>query len=451
MRRWFPLIKFVGDISISTAIVAAGLVGAWRFVSTLGEFFAVLLLFGNPIGLVLVAAPFVIVLIPLPAFGLARARYGLVLGPILSLVITYGFHSREIKQEDDVLEQKRAAFAKLASGTAEPVGVDHTLLAVDGDVSSCDEACIKVLATSNHTLATRSSRDRDRTWTLYAQAEGPACLAKENAKLTLEFLLRGFPDKCATQTSIPGFEDGLLLRAIRSNNPGYRLTPDAPEGFTGGIYESFERIDGRDHLLARYIDGSFESKLDRFPLWKRPPAIKVGAPIDRMSFLARAIGKDVSYLRQPNAPFPFDEVFAGIEKFFDQKEKIDANTFRYARWAWLQIAANASRPQTRLLKERMLRLFASHDPFQIELAIEAISFMRLDERTFPDDVMLDLVFAPINREATVSLLEKQLDRQFPPGRPPPTDEVRERAKAHLNDPNLKTWQSHILTQISLLQ
>ena len=174
-----------------------------------------------------------------PRSAFAKARYGLVLGPILSVVITYGLHSREIKQEDDVLEQKKAAFAKLASETAAPVGVDHTLLAVDDDGSSCDEACIKmILATSNHTLALRSSRDRDRTWMLYAQAEGPACFAKENAKLTLQFLLRGFPDKCATRTSIPNFEDGLLLRARRLGNPGYRLTPDAPEGFTGNMYES---------------------------------------------------------------------------------------------------------------------------------------------------------------------------------------------------------------------
>src|SRR5579862_2105451 len=101
MRQWFPLIKFVGDICISTAIVAAGLVGAWRFISSHGEFFAVLLLFGNPLGLVLVAAPFIALLI-VPVFGLAKGRYGLVLGSILSVVITYGVHSLAVKQEDEV-------------------------------------------------------------------------------------------------------------------------------------------------------------------------------------------------------------------------------------------------------------------------------------------------------------------------------------------------------------
>src|SRR5579864_3202745 len=194
MRRWFPLIKFVGDICISAAIVAAVLAGEWGYISAHGEFFALLALFASPalfLCFVLFAAPFM----ALPAYGLVKGRYGLLLGPILSMVIAYDLHSRAVKQEDDVLAQKRAVFAKLASDTAEPVRVDHTLLAVDDDNngSSCDEACIKVLATSNHTLALRSSGHGDRTWMLYTQAEGPACLAKENAKLTLQFLLRGFP------------------------------------------------------------------------------------------------------------------------------------------------------------------------------------------------------------------------------------------------------------------
>ena len=77
--------------------------------------------------------------------------------------------------------------------------------------------------------------------------------------------------------------------------------------------------------------------------------------------------------------------------------------------------------------------------------------MQLNERTFADDVMLDQVFDPINREAPGSLLEEQLDRQSAPGRPPPADEVRERAKAHLNDPNLKPWQLHTLIQASQLR
>ncbi len=453
MRRWFPPIKFVGDTCISAAIVAAVLVGEWTFIRAHGEFFAVLALFASP-ALFLVFVPFAAPFLAIPAYGLVKGRYGFVLGPILSVVIAHGLHSRAIKQEDDVLEQKRAVFTKLASDTAEPVRMDHTLLAVDDKYNgrSCDEACIKVLATSNHTLAIRgSSRRGDRTWTLYRQAEGPACFAKENAKLALEFLLRGFPDKCATRTPIPDFEDGLFLRAVQLGNPGYRLTPDTPEGFTGDMYEAFERIDGHDRLLARHIKGSLESKLDRFPLWKQPPAIDAGTPVDRMSFLAQAIGSDVSSLRQPADPFPFDEVLTGIEKYFDQKETIDGDTLRYARWAWLQIAANASRPRAQLLKERILRLFGSHDPFRTELGIEAITFMRLDDRAFPDDVMLDLVFVPMSREATASLLEKQLERQFAPGRPPPADEVRARVKAHLNDPNLKPWQSHILNQISLLQ
>ena len=44
------------------------------------------------------------------------------------------------------------AIATLTTHTAEPVRMDHNILAIeDGDkASSCDEVCVKLLATSNH-------------------------------------------------------------------------------------------------------------------------------------------------------------------------------------------------------------------------------------------------------------------------------------------------------------
>ena len=44
MRRWFPPIKFVGDICISTAISTAVLIGEWRYTSAHSDFFAWLII-----------------------------------------------------------------------------------------------------------------------------------------------------------------------------------------------------------------------------------------------------------------------------------------------------------------------------------------------------------------------------------------------------------------------
>ncbi|MDN4999687.1 hypothetical protein ACFQZO_02150 [Bradyrhizobium sp. GCM10027634] len=443
------MIKFAGEAAISAAVLAIVLRAEWGYVAAHGDFFGWLIILPPAllVSFLIFAAPFVAVMF----YGFATARFGLALGPILSIAMTYGFHARSVAQEDEFVAQKRAIIAKLVPEKAEPLHADHTLLAVDdfNNGRLCDQACINVLATSAYTLALKSTDRRDSTWAVYEQAEGPTCLAKDNAKLALQFLLRGFPGKCATQKTIVNLGDGLLLRIVWSRNPNGQITPGMPQGFTGTMYETFERIDGQDRLLARRIEGSLESKVYRFPFWKQLPSIAVGTPIDRMSFLTNAVGTDVGPLRAPVNPFPYDEVLTGIEKYFDLKDTLDADTFHSARWSWLQIAVNAARPQTQLLKDHILRLFATRDPMRIELGLKAITDINLDERDFADEVMIELMFVPMNAEVT-SLLEKQLERQFAPPRKSPTAEVREQAKARLNDPNLQSWQSRILNRIDQL-
>ncbi|MDF0583128.1 hypothetical protein [Bradyrhizobium yuanmingense] len=434
------IIKILGDVCISVVIVLVSAACVWSAGSALG----IALMFAPGLtGLLFAAsaAPFVL----LPVYGLAKRRIGFVLTPIILAGMAYGGSSLLKMEEKDLL-------ADLTSYTAEPERKDHTLLAVEDDGNSfCDEVCIKVLATSNHTLALRSNTLRPRSWMLYSQADGATCLAKDNVRLALQFLLWGYPGKCATSRQVAEFEDGLLLRVIASDASRLRKS-DLPKGFTGQSYEYYERINGKDRFLARHIKGGLSNRTPfLFLIEKRLPAVDAGPPIDRLSFLANAIGTDIKTLREPAEPFPFDEALIGLEKYFDQKEAIGADTLRLAGSTWLQIASNASRIQPQLLKQHVLRLLTSHDPVRINLGIKAIDRMRLDERIFPDDVMLDLVFAPITEQATISFLEKQLERQFALGRMAPARDVLERARGHSNDPSLKPWQSRILDRINQLQ
>jgi hypothetical protein len=434
------LFKILGDTCISAVIAAFSAACVWSAAVAMG----IVLMFAP--GLMVLffaayAAPFIL----LPIYGLAKQRIGFVFGPIILAGIVYGGSFLLITEEKDL-------FIGLTSYTAEPERKNHTLLAVEDDNNNlCDKVCIKVLATSNHTVALRSNTRAPRSWMLYSQAEGATCLGKDNARLALEFLLWGYPGKCATRREVAEFDDGLLLRVITSDARWPRKS-DLPKGFTGETDEYFERIGGKDRFLARHIKGGLSNRTQFLLLFeRRPPAIDAGPPIDRLSFLANAIGTDIETLRKPAEPFPFDEVLTGVEKYFDQKDAIGADALGTARWTWSQIASNASRTQPQLLRERILRLLKSHEAFRINMGIEAIYNLRLDERTFPDDVMLDLVFAPITEPATISLLEKQLERQFARGRLAPAGDVLERARSHLNDPNLKPWQSRILGRISQLQ
>jgi hypothetical protein len=243
-----PPIQLVGDIGISAALVAVLSTVGWACVGGLdkhgGAFW---LMVPGVLGFIelLLAAP----LIAVPVYGVAKGRLGFVIGPVFLVMIVYGFSALILKQKEDV-------FAELTPFAAEAVQ-DHTLLALDDNDhgSSCDEACIKVLATSNHTLAMRVDWDiwrretgTPRGWFLYTQIDGTACFARENAKLALNFLLKGFPGKCATKKRISDFDDGLLLRIVRVEAKGHPL-PYLPEGFSG----SHKRWPRPDDAVLAYV------------------------------------------------------------------------------------------------------------------------------------------------------------------------------------------------------
>ena len=430
LLKTYSWIRLIAETCISAAITAALLAGLWFGAGAL-EF---LILFVPPLyGLLIILGVTPFIAVPLVGV-IVTGRPGFVIGPILIAAAVYGFISQTMKQRHDF-------FAALTSVTSAPVRADHKLLAIEdfADSDRCFETCIKVLATSDHTVAQKKNLDRDDSWFLYTRAEGPPCFLRENAKLALDFLLHGFPGICATVKRVADFDDGNFLRV-----QGIWKPLSFPSGFIGNSYEHFERIDGQDRLLARYIKGSFPPTRESLFLTS---AIDAGPPIDNASFFANALGIDVDALGKPVDPFPFDEVLTEIEKYLDLKETIGARALRDAGFAWRQIAANAAQRQPELARARILRFFATHDAFRTELGIGVMWLLPPGERTYPDDVVLDLMFVPIDGQASL-LLQKELERQFATARPPAPSDIRERAKAHLSDPDLAPWKLRILSQLS---
>jgi hypothetical protein len=357
---------------------------------------------------------------------------------------TYAVSSLAVREKED-------AIAVLTNFAAVPVRADHTLLAIEGE-GTCDEACVKVLATSNHTIALRADDRKGLNWTLYTLASGSVCLAKENAELALRFLRDGYPGKCATQVTIVNFSDALYLRK-RTPDPRWRPAPDLPKGFTGTVYEYFERIDGQAHVLARYMKGGMAPMSHSLLLVeKRPRSIDAGRSIDKYTFLANAVGENVDTLRRPADPFPFDEVLSGIEIYFGRKEIVGGGTStieNLALTAWRSVARLEGRQGPDYLKRRILEQFASRDPFRIELALVLIYDLPFGARRFADadDLIFDLIFVPMSGDASPPF-QRLLEEQFAVGRPPVSTELRDRAKAHLNDPDLKSWQRQLLVRLS---
>lgn len=439
-------LQFVVDVAASTFLTYVFSALVWGLIDGGGQGAAFLLMF-VPGLLALLLGVIVVPFLLVPILGVGTGRFGFLLGPIVLAVTTYAVSSLALRQKEDVI-------TALTNFAAEPIRADHALLALEGEVK-CDQACVKVLATSNHTIALRVDDRRGLNWALYTPATGSACLAKENAELALDFLKLGFPGRCAIRTTIANFDDGLYLRK-RTPDPRWRPAPDLPGGFTGTVYEYFERIDGRDHVLARHMKGTMAPMTHSLLLVeKRPGSIDAGRPIDKYIFLANVLGENVDALRTPPDPFPFDQVLAEIEAYAGRKENVGQGVSTsiqdFAARAWRSVAGLEGHQGPDYLKRRMLKQFTSRDPFHIELALGSTYDLPLGSRRFADadDLMLDLMFIPISGDASLAL-QALLEGQFAFGRPPPSAELRDRAKAHLSDPDLKPWQQEFLKRIGLL-
>ncbi|WP_143271730.1 hypothetical protein [Bradyrhizobium mercantei] len=448
MNRAAP---FVVDTFLSAVAVFILSEAAWGIIGASGQGGAFAVAF-VPLLLALfigcIAAPFLAV----PIYGLAKGRYGFVLGPAIAAAATYATSTWELQRKEDVV-------AGLTSTTSAPIEANHRLLPVDGWRlgDKCATNCIKVLATSSHAIALSSGDARNKHWTVYTGADGEICRATENMGLTLEFLRLGYPGKCATRQTIADFDDGLIVR-VRTPDPRYWPAADLPKSFRGTVYESFERVDGKDRLLARHMVGYMGQEMSGLMLLfgKRPQKLDAGPPLDEDSFLANAINMPADLLLNPADPFPLDQVLGEIESHLDRKDIVpgsrDMPMAFIVQTAWEAVMRIQGPQDPDIMKRHILSLLTSREPRRIELALLGMNLLPPnDQKPLPDadGPLFDLAFIPLS-DRSISLLYTAMQWQFAPGRTPPSSDIRERAKAHLSDPDREAWQRQVLAKISVL-
>lgn len=440
--------RIVAEILLSmvVSIILSAIV--WGAIGAAGVAGLFLLMFSPELVKLLtvsIFAPFVLVSL----YGLAKRRLGMVIGPTILGVTAYILSGSIVAQKED-------AIAALTAHVATPVGADHTFLAIEGGKTLCDDDCITVIATSTKVVALKQGDARPQQWVIYTQAVGPVCHQEENALLALDFLRLGHPGKCATKTIIADFDNGLLLRR-RAVDGRWRIAVDLPDGFHGTVYEYFERLSGQNRLLARHMVGGMDPSLP-LPLiifGRRPDPIDAGPKIDERSFLAAAIQRPVDTLSHPADPFPFDETFTEIERYFGRLERVGyggtATIEDFAKRTYSAVANFEAGLNPDRQKRRIVDLLKSREPFRIDIALSLMNWAPFRNWSFheADEQVLDLVFVPLSPELSVRL-NLLLESQFALGRTPPSNKVRERARAHINDTNLTVWQRQILKQIAEL-
>ncbi|MET0633584.1 MAG: hypothetical protein ABWY92_22205 [Xanthobacteraceae bacterium] len=338
-------------------------------------------------------------------YGVIKARLGVVLVPVLIAAVSYFV-------ADDLHRQDRAALDKFPVSGLAPPSQAHDVLAFEGIGENCDAPCRYILATSDITLAWKTSAWDN--WGLRKRAAD--CRDEAQALSVLEFLHNGYRGVCATRTTAKSIGDALVWRwrQVPSDRPELAL----PERVSGSIYEISERIAGNERLLGRQLVGHLAPP---FPFvigafGRLPEAINLGPKINSgKEFLALGTGIASEVFYAAPTPLPFAERLDEAERFFGSSSEKVANK---AAGVWIAIAAGQGHAHQEELRARVERMLALDDDLRrLGAALNALTALRPANRAFAQDRLIELAFSPLlptKYAALVATLKTQLNSPAEP-------------------------------------
>jgi hypothetical protein len=338
-------------------------------------------------------------------YGVIKARPGVILVPVLVAAVSYFV-------ADDLHRQDRAALDKFPVSGLAPPSQAHDVLAFEGIGENCDAPCRYILATSDITLAWKTSAWDN--WGLRKRAAD--CRDEAQALSVLEFLHNGYRGVCATRTTAKSIGDALVWRwrQVPSDRPELAL----PERVSGSIYEISERIAGNERLLGRQLVGHLAPP---FPFvigafGRLPEAINLGPKINSgKEFLALGTGIASEVFYAAPTPLPFAERLDEAERFFGSSSEKVANK---AAGVWIAIAAGQGHAHQEELRARVERMLALDDDLRrLGAALNALTALRPANRAFAQDRLIELAFSPLlptKYAALVATLKTQLNSPAEP-------------------------------------
>lgn len=121
--------------------------------------------------------------------------------------------------------------------------------------STCFDLCIEILTKTNYRPVSEIRFHKE--WKTFSLAKGPACQLAENRRSHLALLSAGIPDSCATSSTESIGDTALVVKSgYRRYGGSPRSLPEGmPSSFDGIVYELYERNDGRERLLGRWVGG----------------------------------------------------------------------------------------------------------------------------------------------------------------------------------------------------
>ncbi|NJM91293.1 MAG: hypothetical protein HC861_00145 [Rhodospirillaceae bacterium] len=232
----FRLIRFVWRLA-KVAVVVAGVI-------------AVLTLIPEEAATWLVVYLFPVILIAIVALALYLWRTGRGQTIVLALIAA-GLLSLA---QFGVMKRDAERIAALDQREFLPTQRAHDFVVSYWGYSTCFELCLEILTKTRYRPVSEIRFHKE--WKTFRLIKGPACTLAENRRSHLALLDAGIADSCATSASEPIGDTALVVKSGYRRGKSARSLPEGmPASFDGIVYELYERNDGQERLLGRWVGG----------------------------------------------------------------------------------------------------------------------------------------------------------------------------------------------------
>jgi hypothetical protein len=241
-----------------------------------------------------------------------------------------------------------------------PTTIQHNTIVSYWGSGPCWALCMEILTKTDYRPVSEIGISNE--WVAFAKVSGAACMRADNRESYIEFLAAGFADVCAIRSVGPKEDTAMvvsvrLLRS-RSDRSWKTMSEDLPRSFSGDVYELYERTNGEERLLGRWVRGYVRPVSYWFGLvglrgWR------VGADFDEHQFYGAAV-----QARLAGGPYPGD---SDLSRVFDQLELLlnHPEFGREALNAYRSLAQWKGGMVPAMLEARSARLLNSAEPGRI--------------------------------------------------------------------------------------
>jgi hypothetical protein len=243
----------------------------------------------------------------------------------------------------------------------------HRLVVFDWTRQSCFDQCIELLAKTDYQPA--GNLPETTEWAVFEAARGEACSAAGSRKSRLEFLEAGFSDLCAVRKIRPAGDGALIIRShYASGWFGSRgaMPSHIPRSFSGWVYEIYERSNGEQRTLGRWLNG----RIRPLSYWFGVVGLdgwKVGERFEPAQFYSAALKAPIVGGRFPgDSALP--PLFAQLEPYLS-----DPRFERKTRRAFGALAVMNNKGDLATVKRSAAAMLANAKPSHILTGLELLA------------------------------------------------------------------------------